>query len=88
MLDLLATDGDLSGEDAEVVALEDDPRSADLLDAVDEHRGDVLVLDAGDGDGVGLDDAALLLGDGDDVVTEQVGVVEVDGRDDGDLARR
>ena len=26
--------------------------------------------------------------DGDDVVAEQVRVVEVDGRDDGDLARR
>ena len=57
----LATDGDLSREHAEVVALEDDPRSADLLDALDENPGDVLVLYARDGDGVGLDDAALLL---------------------------
>ena len=63
--DLLAADGDVPGGDAQLGVVVDDP-GPDLLGAVAEDLGDLVVLGRRDGDGVGLDDPGLLVGDVED----------------------
>ena len=62
-----------------------DPR-ADLVRAFEEDLGDVALLDRGDGDRAGLDDARLLGGDLLDRRAEQPRVVDRHRRHHGDLA--
>src|SRR5690606_8892797 len=77
-------DGDIALEHAEVDARDGEP-GTDLLRAVGEDGRDLRVLRRRDGDGVGVDDPGLLVGDVLDRVPEEVLVVDTDRGDDGDV---
>jgi len=58
----LATDPNLTTQDAELVALKGN-RRPNVLGTLDKDRSNLRVLEAADDNRTGLDDAALLSGD-------------------------